>query len=252
MNYCKLYLVKFTSLLILFSAISGLFLSSVWAQNIDPKAEAILKKHADAIGIQQLEKISTLVSIGLISQMGSDMQVSILQKRPNLYRMDIHLEEGRISQAFDGEKGWMLNPFVFQDTVEISGSELAQLMESALFDGVLLNSSGLKYKLSYGGEDHIATAPSFVLILKKPGGNRMKFFIDKKTYLIRRTEASFSINGFPVEANSVFSDYRTIKGITLPYMIENTNGQLKTTIRIETVRFGEDIEDLLFKAPVSF
>ncbi len=223
---------------------------SLFAQNIE--VQGILNKHAKAIGKDKLDQVKTLLSFGVISQLGNNMEVSILQKRPNKYRMDVHVNEGRISQAYDGSKGWMLNPFVFEDTVEITGMELNQLVESALFDGVLFNAEQLNYQLSYGGEDHIIQGKSHMLILKKPNGDRMKFFIDKDSYLIKRTEIRFMINGFPVEANSVFSDFRNIDGLVLPFKIENNNGQMSTTMLIERVRINETVQDKLFQAPKVF
>ena len=228
------------------------FIVKAHAQDLDLRVDSILQNHAKAIGMQQRKNIKTLISIGSISQMGSKMQVSILQKRPDKYRMNVHLEQGHISQAYDGNKGWMLNPFVSPDTVEITGMELKQLVESAIFDGILFNATALHYSLSYGGEDNIVTTPSYVLILKKPNGDRMKFFIDKKSYLIRRTEAKLYLNGFPVEAFSTFKDYRNIHGIIFPFMIENTNGQLTTRIRFDTVRINEKIDNRLFLAPKNF
>ncbi len=139
-----------------------------------------------------------------------------------------------------------MNPFVSPDTLIIEGMELRQLIESALFDGILFNADTLNYTLEYGGEDQIASNPSYILILTKPSGDRMKFFFDKKDYLIKRTEARTFLQGFPYESNSVFSDFRKIDGMILPFNIQNNNGQLSTQIIIHTVRVNEKIEDGLF------
>ncbi len=214
--------------------------------------DTILKKHAKAIGKEKRDKVKSLISFGFIDQLGTRMEVSIIQKRPNKYRMDVHLPDGRITQAFDGKTGWMLNPYVFEDTVEISGMELNQLVESAFFDGILFEAAKLNYTLSYGGEDAILHGPCHIILLKKPHGDRMKFFIDKKNFLIKRTEIRYLIDGFPIEAHSIFSDYRNIQGLTLPFLVENYNGQMATKIIIDRIRLDESVEDGLFIGPKSF
>ncbi|MEA1877275.1 MAG: hypothetical protein U9N86_10460 [Bacteroidota bacterium] len=216
------------------------------AQNTDIRIQSILDQHATAIGYSKRKEVNSLISFGSIEQLGNTLKITILQKRPDKYRLDIHLDDGRITQSFDGRKGWSLNPYLSSDTLIIEGMELRQLIESALFDGILFNAGELNYTLEYGGEDLIASTPSYILILKKPSGDRMKFFIDKNDFLIKRTEASIFLKGFPYESNSVFSDFRKIEGMVLPFKILNNNGQLSTHIIVDTVRVNEVIEDGLF------
>lgn len=233
--------------LILISLLSFPFLTyGREPQKADPKLQSILEKHGKAIGLEERLKIKTLISYGTIEQLGEQLKITILQKRPNKYRMDIHLNDGRITQSYDGRKGWSLNPYVSSDTLRIEGMELGQLMESALFDGVLFNASELNYSLEYKGEDHIKTSGSYLILLTKPSGDQLKFYIDKKDYLVKRTEASFNMGGFSYQAVSEFSDFRKENGITLPFSIQNSNGQLATKMKIDQLKFDEKLEDGLF------
>jgi len=238
--------IIFRYLILTILVFNGLAINQSNAQKKDIRVQSILDHHAKAIGFSKRQTINSLISFGSIEQMGNDLRVTILQKRPNKYRLDIHLDDGRITQAYDGRIGWSLNPYLSPDTITIEGMELRQLIESALFDGILFNADQLNYTLEYGGEDHIASSPSYILILKKPSGDRMKFFIDKTDYLIKRTEASIFLQGFPYESNSIFSDFREIEGMRLPFRIQNNNGQLSTQIIVDTVRVNEVIEDGLF------
>jgi len=238
--------IIFRYLILSILVFNGLAIYQSNAQKHDVRVQSILDHHAEAIGFSKRQTINSLISFGSIEQMGNDLKVTILQKRPNKYRLDIHLDDGRITQAYDGRNGWSLNPYLSPDTITIEGMELRQLIESSLFDGILFNADQLNYTLEYGGEDQIASSPSYILILKKPSGDRMKFFIDKTDYLIKRTEASIFLRGFPYESNSIFSDFREIEGMRLPFRIQNNNGQLSTQIIVDAVRVNEDIEDGIF------
>ena len=216
-------------------------------QDLDQGAIDILQKHYTAIGLESKNKIKTLISIGMLAQLGSDLQISIIQKRPSFYRMDVHLPQGRIAQSFDGRDGWSLNPFVSEDTLEITGPELVQLRESADFDGVLVNYEKLGYTPVYEASGVHNGRPVHILRLTKRDGSSLKFYLDEESFLILKTEADYNISGLPVQAISEFSDYRKTSGVYFPYKITNRNGQMMTEIRIDTIRINERLETKLFR-----
>ena len=222
-------------------------ISRVCAQDIPQDVEEILNRHYKAIGLQKKKQIETLVSFGALSQLGSDLQISIIQKRPSMYRMDVHLSEGRISQGFNGSEGWQLNPFISPDTTIITGHELNQLRESADFDGVLVNYEKLGYDISYDAAGMWNERPVLILKLTRDDDTELKFYLDAESFLILRTEAVYIIDGLRVNAQSEFSDYRKTGGVRFPYRIINRNGQLMTEMRIDTIRINEELDDILFR-----
>ena len=231
--------------LLVFGLCPGLVKST--CQDLPPDLESILQKHYKSTGLEQKAKIKTLVSFGKLTQLGTNLQISIIQKRPDKYRMDVHLQEGRITQSFDGRRGWMLNPFVSPDTVEITGVELNQLRESADFDGILVNYKKLGYKISYEAAGILEGRPVDIIKLVKEPGIVLRFFLESESCLILKTEAEYIIDGMPVNAESEFNDFRNKKGVIFPYHIINRNGQLVTEIRIDTIRINENLNDLLFR-----
>lgn len=242
-------MIRFHFYLSLIFVCSGLTpgVSQLFSQDKPVELSDILAKHYQAIGLNEKKKIQTLISFGALNQLGTDLQISIIQKRPSFYRMDVHLNEGRISQGFDGKNGWMLNPFISPDTVIITGPELAQLKESAEFDGVLVNYKKLGYSIVYEADGMWNSHPIYILKLSKASGITLKFFLDSETFLILKTEASYMINGHPLYAESEFLDYKKTGGVLFPYQIINRNGQLMTEMRIDTIRINEKLEDILFR-----
>ena len=218
-----------------------------YGQDLPKDLNDILENHYKAIGLKEKRNIQTLVSFGALNQLGTDLQISIIQKRPSFYRMDVHLNQGRISQGFDGENGWMLNPFVSPDTVVITGPELSQLKESAEFDGVLVNYKKLVYSIIYDADGTWDGHGVYILKLSKEPDIALKFFLDSETYHILKTEAAYIINGLPLNAQSEFSNYKKVGGVLFPYQIINRNGQLMTEMKIDTIRINEDLEDNLFR-----
>ena len=81
----------------------------------------------------------------------------------------------------------------------------------------------------------------------KSNGTILRVFLDSKSFLILKTEANYTIDGMPVNAQSEFSDYKKVGGVYFPYNIVNRNGQFMTEMKIDTIRINERLDDLLFK-----
>jgi outer membrane lipoprotein-sorting protein len=206
----------------------------------------ILARHDLASGYNNRLKVKTMTSIGSITQMGNTLPISIIQKRPNKYRFDVHLEEGRITQAYDGKAGWAFNPFSSTDTIALQGAELAQIRESADFDGILHSYKSKGYTINLVGKASAGLLQAWKIQIKKPTGETLSFYIDPVTYLVVKSEAVIMVNGMQYSAESTFGDFRKIGGMTLPFYIQTKNGAMVTEIRISTVRLNEEMEDFFF------
>lgn len=207
----------------------------------------ILARHELAIGRNARQKIKTLTSIGKITQMGNTLPISIIQKKPNKYRFDVHLDEGRITQAYDGMFGWTFNPFGGTDTLLLEGPELAQIRESADFDGILHSYRQKGFSIQLAGKVKIGPLSAHKIQIKKLTGEVMNFYIDVTTYLVIKSDIGLLINGMPYVAESNFGDFRKVGGMILPYYIQTRNGAMLTEIRIDTVRINETMEDYYFQ-----
>jgi len=206
----------------------------------------VITKYQTASGFEKRKDIKTITSIGKLTQMGSTLPISIIQKMPDQYRMDVHLPGARVTQAYNGRIGWTFNPFMQEDTMLLTGAELDQIKESSDFLGIL-NTYQLKgYKLEMAGSETVDGIRVFKLHMVKPDKQELFFFIDQKSYWIIKTEAHLNIEGLHVVAESWFSDYRLVDGILFPYRIKNRTGMMVTEIAIDTVRLNERLDDPLF------
>lgn len=224
-----------------------LIFAMTFQSGISQTATEILAKHEMASGLNARQKIKTLTSIGKITQMGNTLPISIIQKRPNKYRFDVHLDEGRITQAFDGVRGWSFNPFGDVDTLPLEGPELAQIRESADFDGILHTYRQKGFAVQLAGKVKVGPQNAYKIQIKKPNGEVMNFYLDVITYLVIKSDVGLLINGMPYLAESVFGDFRKVGGMILPYYIQTRNGAMFTEIRIDTVRLNETMEDYYFQ-----
>jgi hypothetical protein len=234
------FMMQTRLLIFVFFALTG---PSAFGQTVSD----LLARHEQACGLNSRQKIKTLTSIGKIAQMGNTLPISIIQKRPNKYRFDVHLDEGRITQAYDGILGWTFNPFGGTDTLLMEGPELAQIKESADFDGILHSYRQKGFSIQLAGKVKIGPQNAYKIQIKKPTGEVMNFYLEVNTYLVIKSDVGLLINGMPYVAESVFGDFRKVGGMILPYYIQTRNGAMFTEIRIDTVRLNETMEDYYFQ-----
>lgn len=76
------------------------------AQTLDE----IANKYYAANGLENLEKAQTLIIQGKTSQMGMELPLTIMVKRPDKVKVLQEYNGMKIIIAFDGEKGYMVNP----------------------------------------------------------------------------------------------------------------------------------------------
>ncbi len=224
-----------------------LFIILSFYQGFGQTVSEILAKHELASGLNSRKRIKTLTSIGKITQMGNTLPISIIQKRPSKYRFDVHLDEGRITQAYDGMFGWAFNPFASPDTIQLEGPELAQIRESADFDGILHSYRQKGFSIQLVGKAKAGAQDAWKIKIKKPSGEVMNFYLDAITFLVIKSDVGLLINGMPYVAESFFGDFRKVGGMILPYYIQTKNGTMVTEIRVDTVRINETMEDYYFQ-----
>ena len=100
------------------------------AQSLDE----IANKYYAANGIENLEKAQTMTMKGVVSQMGMELPITIMVKKPNKVKVIQEFNGMEIVIAFDGEKGFMLNPLTgATEAVELPAEQLGQVQEYNVF-----------------------------------------------------------------------------------------------------------------------
>ncbi|MGD2245753.1 MAG: hypothetical protein PVI11_04310 [Candidatus Aminicenantes bacterium] len=214
-------------------------------------AEEILEKMIAAQGGRSaLEKIrdTTLKGTMEMVQMGLGGLLTTYQKEPNMLRMDATVQGTVITQAFDGQTAWMTNPItgMAEKMPDLMARDFGR---SALGNDALLDPE--KYGISYSleGKETVEGKVYFALKQIFSDGFKATLLIDPETFLMYKSKTT-SINeiGEELEVDTVFSDYRTIEGITLAHsFITYQDGREFMKMSISDVTFNSGLNDSLFK-----
>jgi len=223
---------------------SLLVISVAGAQSL----EDIVSKYSSAIKADQLAKVSTIMITGKMSTMGMEMPMTMFMKNPNKIKVVYSINGQEIVSAFDGEKGYMINPITgSSNPVELTGAQLQQVQNSNVFSNEILNyfRNG---KLVLEGEENVNGKPAFKVKASPDGTTPVYMFIDKDSFLLVKTTARVEQMGTTMDVESVMTDYVENNGVVMPKKTTaSANGMEAAVITFDKIEVNVPIEDTVFK-----
>jgi outer membrane lipoprotein-sorting protein len=229
-------------------SLAVLTMGSAYAQDL----QEILDKYFETIGQENLLKVKSQISTGKILQMGMEMPFKAITKRPNKSYLEMEIQGAMMKQAYDGENGWMIAPWTGSaDPIDLSGPEARSVKEMADMDGNLWNYEEKGHQLELVGTEEMEGAEVYFLKLTKEGGDVDHYFIDTDNFVVMKMTSKIVINGQETKMEILFSNYRDVKGVLVPFTTEQRfDGQTGMTVNIEEVKINEEIDDAIFLKPV--
>ncbi len=213
----------------------------------------ILKKMIDAQGGRKvLEGIKdTTITADLeLSQMGLSGTITMYQKEPNKARQDIEVMGMVITNAYDGEIAWNINPQT-GSTEELPEDMVAEQKRSALSRGnsLILNPKKYGVKYTFKTKEQVEGKDCLVLTLLFADGHESTLYVDAKTYLLyKNVQMASGQMGGEIEQEMIFTDYQEVDGFVHPFTITiNQDGEEFGIMTSSEVKFNSGLEDSLFK-----
>ncbi len=155
-------------------------------------------------------------------------------------------------QAYDGKTAWGLLP-TGTGQAQALPSELAKaIAEQADIDGPLVDYAARGDRVELvGKESKVDGRSAFKLKVTRKDGNVAYYFLDARSYLPIRVEATRTVRGRPIEAEGTMGDYRDAGGFLWPHRLENGAAGMpdKQVITIDRIEINPPIDDARFKMP---
>jgi CubicO group peptidase (beta-lactamase class C family) len=208
--------------------------------------DEVLEKFVVAIGGKDaLQKISSRVSKGTFEIQGWAMsgKAEIYEKAPNKYLLVLDVQ-GRqtYSNGFDGAIAWEDDPD--DGVTEKKGAELANAKREGEFYR-FLKLRELYPKIMLRGKVRVDDHDAYLLEAPR-NGNPKRWFFDVQSGLLVRIEERSVQN--EITESQVFSDYREIDGIKIPFTYTSSDS-MTMTIKITEVKHNVPINETKFGKP---
>jgi outer membrane lipoprotein-sorting protein len=235
--------VSFVFSLFLFSILA----SPVVGQTTDDIVAKMIKAQGGKAALEKI-KDSTLTGTMDIVQMGMSGSLTYYQKEPNKMRMDMEIMGMAITQAFDGESAWGIDPQTgsVQDMPEDQAKEMKR---QSLGNDALLHPEKYGITYAYKGKETLEGKEYYVLEQTFEDGFIMTLYIDTKTDLLYKSKSKgTSMMGMEVDQEVFVSDYKEVEGLMVAHVMRIIqDGEEAITMTFTDIKFNSGLEDSLFK-----
>lgn len=225
------------------AVVALLFISaSASAQTVD---EIIAKNLAAKGGAEKLRALQTLRQTGSITIQGMNATMTTSFKRPSMNRQEITIMGQNIVMVFDGTKGWMLNPMVGTEAMQMPVEQVEMMKDQSDFDGPLLDYKARGFQVELVGVEDVGGKKGFHLRVARKTLPPQDLYLDTTTYL--EIKMSTTVPGSGV-MEVQFGDYRTVDGLTMPYSLKSlAAGMTVSEMKIDKIEFNVKLDDATFK-----
>jgi outer membrane lipoprotein-sorting protein len=215
-------------------------------------ADEVVAKYITAKG--GADKLAALKTIRMsleMAVMGNALSATTTVASGKGSRTEIDAMGQTITQAFDGTKGWMINPMMGSSDPQELPSEMNSSMADQIDLGGDLNNYAAKgLTVELVGKEKLEGKDVYVLRVIKKDGSTNTHYIDASTYQDIKTVVKAKVQGQDIEAETFLGDYQTVDGYTFPGTTETTNPQAgRIKIKTTKIEINPTVDEMMFKMP---
>ncbi len=217
-------------------------------------ADEIIAKYVKTIGgMEKIDAVKTVRRSGKYTGGGGfEAKVVEEKKRPNQIRQEFAIQGMVGVTAYDGKKGWKIEPWQGKKDPEALGEEeLKSIVEDSDFDGPLVNYQAKGNKVEYLGMEPVEGTDAYKLKVTLKNSDVVYYYMDTDYYVPIKINTKRFVRGEEREYETSLGDYKEVAGWYLPYSSEtNAKGSpFKQKITIEKVEVNIPLAESRFIEP---
>jgi hypothetical protein len=163
--------------------------------------------------------------------------------------VDAQVAGAEVLQVYNAGAAWVRDPGGVHDAPAPMREDFANSVRRDTIPMLIAASEGLLSVrlLPEEGRDGRVLR---VVEIAGPGLAPVRLYIDAQGLIARQSFAAMGPDGRPVQAEEVFSDYRRVDGILVPFKAELLrNGRVMLTRTLRQVSVNAPVDDALFLRP---
>lgn len=242
-----------------------------------PSAEQVVAKNVAARGGQQAWRaVQTLSMSGKMDAGGNESPTRLslqgvkspaaqLPRRPaeqarlpfrlelrrgHKSRLELDFRGDTAVQVFDGTNGWKLRPFLNRHEVEpFTADEMQAVATQSDLDGPLMDYAANGTRVEMEGSDKVEGKSAYRLKLTLKNGQTQHLWVDATTFLEAKIDGTpRRLDGKVHPVAVYYRDYRTVNGLTMPYLMETKVEGVRQTekIEVEKINVNPHLDDTRF------
>jgi len=190
------------------------------AQESKLELDESVDKYIDALGgRQRLQSVHSMKMTGLHFYRGLEQSLTILCKRPNLFRVEITNENGKRVSIFDGETAWEMTDEAPAREIQDPRSKIFMDINDD-FESALIGYKAKGHEVEFSGIENIDGKSVYKLHLKLSNGRLEDWYIDRSSFLLLKRATTYKRRNREFGHDLFFMDYKKLNGIMIPHYIE--------------------------------
>jgi hypothetical protein len=188
-------------------------------------AEEIVAKNVEARGgPAALASLQSLRRTGAFVLPGRNLLITVndVRMRPGRVRQETTYQGLTQIQAFDGEKGWQVQPFEGRKEPSfMSEDDTKPFRLAADLDGPWVDAKAKGHTLEYLGTEDVDGTFAHKLRVRLKWGGDVTVWIDPDTWMVIRDVQRTVVRGADQEVETDYGDYEKVGGVFIPMSEES-------------------------------
>lgn len=228
------------------------FLSfGIYAQTSDE----IIAKHQSAMGSpEKWASIKSMVMKNKFNVQGMDIESKTSVVVGKSFRTEIEVMGNKIITVVDGEGGWMNRPAMMGGTGEpedLPREQVKATISQKNIGSALLLAKKEGAKIDLVSKEKLNGADVYLLKLTKSSGEESQVFVSALTGFIVKSINKMNVQGQQVEAEVLYSNYKSIDGLYFPFTVETPSpmGGGNMVVETSSIELNPVLDTSLFTKP---
>jgi zinc protease len=174
---------------------------------------------------------------------------------PDRFRVDAEISGAQTTQVFNSGSAWVKSPapdgsYRIQEAPPPMAADFAASVRRDIIPMLIEAAEGRLTVRKLTDQTARDGRPVQVLELSGPQLDRVRLFVDAQNLIVGQAYTTPGPQARPILSEELFSDYRFVNGIRVPFETQLLqNGQVVITRTITKVTFNEHVPDTLFNRP---
>lgn len=188
------------------------------------------------------------------AMMGQNMPIEVLIKRPNKILMNVEVMGSKITQAYNGEKGWAINPLQGSSTPEdLPDEAIPQLTQMIDLLESPINNFGdneTKFELPEVKTEKIGETTYNLVKMTTKEGEVYTLYLDAVTNWFYKAVTEIPTEEGNAKLEFIFAEKTKVKGAVMPKVLEIMfKGEKNATINFDEYEVDTITDDSIFNKP---
>jgi len=211
--------------------------------------EVIAKNVAARGGADAWSRVKTIRMSGQFTAFSKIAPFTLTRARDRNYHLDHALNEHSVVIGYDGQTPWWDNHFIGPGPKPIEGADLAVLTRDADFVTPLFDWQERGFAVKLLDEAEFEGEPAIGIELTRVDESKETWYLDPDTYLELARTSPGSDFGRPMEQRTIFDDWRDVRGLQIPHLVESQWYTRDRIMSVESVELNPEIDSAMFAMP---